>query len=186
VLANFRTLTPAVRLAAFDPGFRQLHRTARKIVSFTHLPNGWHYGQGGPITTQTLRDAFDVYMALLLAGFTSTDAFAGAGYEVLVTAYTGDEYIGVIVEPNGQLSLRHESADEERFYRDKMAMSEVKQKIDQIAGEILWSSYGFSIREISTEREMDSTISRSRPSMAASPSFIGNALIAFRALSANI
>jgi hypothetical protein len=184
VLANINTRTPAVLLMGFEPSMQEEYRTARKIFSFRNLPLGWHYGQGGPISMLTISRALDVYMAFLIAGFPRTDAFAGAGREVLVTAYHGTDYIGVITESDGQMSLRHESADEERFYREKMVLFEVKQKISELAGQILWSSYVSSIPGISIERETDSMIYHSRTLRAESPSFIGNAWMAFRALSA--
>jgi hypothetical protein len=124
-------------------------------------------------------------LALTSAGFPRTDAFAGAGLEVLATAYYDSEYVGVIIERDGRMSLRHESGDDEKFYREGMTMAEVKQKIDEIAGQI-WSSSDSSIRETLTGRGTGSTISRSKTSMVASRSSTRNASTAFHLLSATM
>jgi hypothetical protein len=120
--------------------------TLDKISSFAQLPIGWHYGEGGPLSTNTIEAAKKVHCEFLLLGLTKTDAFAGESMEVLVTAYKDNHYVGVIVEADGTFVLRYEESAQEKRYCEFNNLDAVRHEIRNIAGSI-WSIYGFSIRE---------------------------------------
>lgn len=124
-----------------------------KLEGFQSLPAGWHFGDGGPIASETIDRAKKIVYQLMLLGLTRTDVFAGAGGEVLVSAYQGEaaqlHYVGVIVEPSGELVVRYELGGEEKSAVDVENVNKAKEAIRKVA-EAIWSTSGFSIRKIST------------------------------------
>ncbi len=74
--------------------------TKAKILRFTQLPNGWHFGQGGPIPLGTIRNALDVLVLGDVLGLES-NAFPSAGGEIAVAFYAPDHVFEVVVGPRG-------------------------------------------------------------------------------------
>ncbi|MGJ0505685.1 MAG: hypothetical protein ACR652_00840 [Methylocystis sp.] len=142
--------------------------TRQKIASFASLREGWHYGRGGPISGSVLSDATQVYHSFLLNGFSRTDAFAGAGGEVLVTAYYvssggDDHYVAAMINPSHSFTLRHElnDVDVESDYIESQSLNVIRNGVARIAREI-WNTSGLSIQETSTSIKAGSTIWRSK------------------------
>ena len=124
-------------------------RTLIKIERFCDLPVGWDYGRGGPISSDTIRNAKKIYHNISVVGFHRTDAFAGAAGEVLVTAYYGKNYIAITIEADGLCSVLHERDRIECCSYDNVQIEEVKTAIRGIAREI-WGSSDSSIVTTST------------------------------------
>jgi len=117
--------------------------TPVKILSFGDLEVGWHYGEGGPIDSQTITAALEIYWQFFLAEFDDTDAFPGVDGEIMVTAYRGNHYVEVIVENDGTMSLSYEFEDVEMFPPlEHRPAKEIKQKVAEVAREI-WSTSAF-------------------------------------------
>lgn len=119
--------------------------TFDKIEAFRRLPVGWHYGEGGPVDDAVIERARDVLSFLQLIGLTHTDAFAGEGGEILLTAYHFDHYLGVIVEPDGSFALSHEKGDLEIRDLERISLAELKSELLEVARGIgiargIWSS----------------------------------------------
>jgi hypothetical protein len=113
-------------------------RTARKIEGFRSLPVGWHYGSGGPISDAVISTVRELYGFLLQIGLSQTDAFAGADGEVLLTAYHEQHYIATTVEPNGVISVSHESAGVEVTSDEDLNVKGAKGSLLAVARKI-WS-----------------------------------------------
>jgi hypothetical protein len=152
-------------------------RTLSKILDFSALPIGWHYGNGTPINKKVIDSAIDIYNAFLLVGLSRNDAFPGVGSEVLVTAYyrkpSGtNHYIAVIVEQNGSFSFRHEIDGQETAYVQSDNVRAIKLEIYNVAGQI-WNISGSSIQKtlISTVDAL-ATWRLSVPQMEGCPSSI--------------
>ena len=114
-----------------------------KLNSFRTLPNGWHYGSGGPISASVVDDAATINNFLRLVGFARTNFFAGANGEILATAYRQDHYVGVMIEPSGYNSITHEVNNKEVSFIENLMLSDVKKSILTIAGEI-WNMSALS------------------------------------------
>lgn len=135
--------------------------TQRKIESFRTLNAGWHYGAGGPVSVDVISRAQDVYLRLLMHSLTRTDAFAGAGGEVLVAAYRGNHYVGVTIEPDGSYAMTHEieGREEDDVRDDGLTLGDLKKRLGGIAE--TWNMSGSSTRITSTPYAESSTILRS-------------------------
>jgi hypothetical protein len=146
--------------------FVRRSRTETKIEDFASLPVGWHYGQGGPISSPVISTAKELCEFLVLIGFTRTNAFAGADGEILLTAYHEDHYVATIIEPNLEISVTHEHGRAEVFSAETMDVKGAKRALRNSAEEI-WSSSGSFIPGISIGSAEDSTTWRLRnPRMA--------------------
>lgn len=142
-------------------------RTVKKLLSFQHLPQGWHYGAGGPIPRERLVPALKAYAQLLMWGLSRTDAFPGANGEVQVTAYYLDHSVAITAEVDGSFTVLHEHKGVERREAEHIDWTEAKAVLRAAAGEI-WGSSGSSIQSTSTSTWTASGIWRSSARAAAS------------------
>lgn len=149
-------------------------KTLRKIDSFRSLPEGWHYGEGGPIDPDTADRATDIYWCLLLNNFSQTDAFPGANGEIQIVAYSDDHFISIMIEPTGEYSLVHEIGNHDaREPIETSDVNSIKAVLQEIAGEFAggsrWNTSAFFIpRILITSATVSQRLpSRNRVTMAA-------------------
>jgi hypothetical protein len=135
--------------------------TPLKLESFRHLPIGWHYGKGGPLSKEVVDKAVQIYNHLLFLGFTRTNAFAGAGGEAQIAVYHREHHIAITIEPNLLFGLEHEVDGKEALCHENLRFNELKSKLRAIADEI-WSTSGSSTQRISTKSPDISAILNSR------------------------
>jgi hypothetical protein len=141
---DYRPMLPAAGGFSLLPDVMS-RGTFDKVEAFRQLPVGWHYGEGGPVDDAVIVRARDALSFLVLIGLTHTDAFAGAGGEILLTAYHRDHYVGVILEPDGSFALSHEERDREVRDRERLSLAELKSELLDVARGIgiargIWSS----------------------------------------------
>lgn len=109
--------------------------TRKKLRHFTQLPAGWHYGEGGPITDQSLGLALAILDKLALMGFDETDAFPGENGDVQVVAYDRPELYEFNVELNGTVTIAHDHDRENVFYEEQLSLSAALDQIERFAFE---------------------------------------------------
>jgi len=115
-------------------------RTELKLRSFSELPQGWHYGRGGPIASDVLELTARIYNDLLILGLSRTDVFPDPAGGVLLTAYQGSHYVGIDVGADLSLSLVHEDDDEECCHLHDANLREIKRALAKVADEI-WGMF---------------------------------------------
>lgn len=130
--------------------------SSSKLEQFKELPTGWHYGQGGPISEETIKLANRVIALLATNGFTHTDVFPNEGGEVLVTAYHRQHYLGIVVEPGAAFTLNYEIGTGEVTYAESITFSQLSKQLTTIARGI-WNISGLSILGSSTTTSGAST-----------------------------
>lgn len=123
--------------------------TLLKLNSFRNLPEGWHFGRGGPLDAKVVEEAARTYNLLIFMGLTRTNAFAGAGGEAQVVAYHRNHVVSITVEANLSFTLDHETDGDSVDYEEGLNFDNVKAKLREIA-ERIWSSSGSSIRSTTT------------------------------------
>jgi hypothetical protein len=128
-------------------------KTLEKIKSFSSLPTGWNYGEGGPIQISVIQRAIDLYWTIVLNGVVRTDAFAGADGEILLTAYNGEHYLGIVIEQDGEMTFRHEFKDDDLKYIEADSISEIKIAIGEAV--LWWNTYDFFIQRTSSVNAID-------------------------------
>jgi hypothetical protein len=123
--------------------------TRAKILSFGKLDKGWDFGQGVPAPKNV------VSMALKLYGFgeqlgLNTDAFPGAGGDISVDYYIGEELVQVLIDTDLTLELTHErgigSRYDELAYYDDISINKVFKYLFDFKAKgyaSSWSSSGF-------------------------------------------
>lgn len=125
-------------------------RTQKKLVYFSTLPHGWHYGKGDAIANAVLDRANRVFRDFMFAGLTRTDAMPGADGEVLLTANHRGHYIGVTVETDGTYSIVHERNDEECCSLEHVNHRQLREQLHSVAREI-WGTSGSFIQSTGNE-----------------------------------
>lgn len=86
----------------------------KKLMSFGELPNGWHFGEGIPVSADTLKEASSIlaWGSQLQLG---ADVFPGIDGECMIAFYEGNKCVRVIVYPDGGLGVRVERSEGDRF-----------------------------------------------------------------------
>ncbi len=79
----------------------------RKIRTFGKLPKGWDFGVGTHAAPATMRRALDI-QSLGPCLQLKTNAFPGAGGEISITFYCGEDSVDVTVNPCGTYTITHE------------------------------------------------------------------------------
>lgn len=123
--------------------------TLLKLKSFRHLPEGWHFGSGGPLQANVISEAERTYNLLIFLGLTRTNAFAGSDGEAQVVAYHRNHVVSITVEANLSFTVDHEVDGNSVDYDDGLNFDNVKTKLREIA-ERIWSTSGSSIRPTTT------------------------------------
>jgi hypothetical protein len=125
-----------------------------KIISFSNLPEGWDYGNGGPIPDRTIIAALEWNLILVVHGFSNINAFPGSGGEIVVASSNGDHYIEVIVEADETVSLAYDFKRRQVFYRLRMDAEDAKKLVKSLAGTIcnvstLYTAVNITLNKIS-------------------------------------
>jgi hypothetical protein len=118
---------------------QSLSSTAKRIMSFSRLPDGWDYGAGGPIPEHTLQLALTWENRLRRLGFLQINASPGGGGEVAIGAGLGDHYIEIIVEDDDTISVAYDFRGKQEFYYLRMIEADAHQILLELVGQI-WSA----------------------------------------------
>jgi len=98
------------------------NNTAEKIIAFSQIPEGWHFGEGTHPQRACVLKALGINRALEGAGFSRTDAFLGPDGDIKVTGYLGDYYLEVLVNLDGSFDHYAEKDDEVLFEKDGLSL----------------------------------------------------------------
>lgn len=104
-------------------------QTAEKILSFSELPVGWHYGDGAPPANETIDAALRLNEEAAQAGFEKTNAFPGVEGEVQVTAWIGSLCLEFTIERDGRITFVQEQAQREIAYESALTLDEAVNRL---------------------------------------------------------
>lgn len=145
---------------------RQLNFTAAKIRAFADLQPGWHFGSGRGPSPEAISGALFLNGALVQSGIVNTNAFPGVSGEVQVSAYSGDSYIELIVNPDLSIDAHFEIGGVEVDSAEGLSLVHALAKIQIYRGKA-WLSSGYYIRNTSTPSESALPVSRFDPQVTA-------------------
>lgn len=126
-----------------------IEATRSKMLSFAELPAGWHYGDGRPVSQETLDAALAILQQATNLGFSATDAFPGIEGEVRVTIYDQAYYYEFTVELNSSVTIVFEHNGEEILALEGLSLEETLRKLEE-AGTGIWDCSELFTPAIST------------------------------------
>ena len=149
--------------------------TITKLKSFASLPQGWRFGEGGPISSDAITLGVNWVKYAESVGITRANAFAGPDLEIAVTFYRDDRSIEITLESDRSITFAEDCGDEQLTFVENLGLEQVINKIwaFQFPHQIFVE---YSIRETTIPRAAGSLVSRSRtlPTAAGSPSLTSN------------
>lgn len=104
----------------------------RKLDRFGELEPGWDHGEGMVFTGSVLRDARSLIQEATQWAFFDTDAFPGPNGEVMVTVYSGEDYLEFILEPDGSVTVCREKGDKQVHYQEGLSLHDAKSEIRRL------------------------------------------------------
>ncbi len=152
--------TPNFWVIAYDPSSEVL-QTEKKIREFQDLPEGWHYGDGHPLSYEVFNEALELHRFLLQLGFTKTDAFPGVEGDISITVYKQENYICVNINLDLTADIIVEINDVEVLDIENIALSEVRRYIMEVSVQI-WGSSVSSTQNILMKQGVDFITQRLR------------------------
>jgi hypothetical protein len=119
-----------------------------KIVSFSKLPIGWRYGNGGPIGQSVINSALGWVGFLRSAGISTIDVAPGESGEITVAANIG-RYTEIINEPDGAYTIVHEEEPgREDIYEPGLSERDAKELVRTFLRETWITSAGSTTKTI--------------------------------------
>jgi hypothetical protein len=101
-----------------------------KIRSFGSFENGWDFGEGVPAPFKVVDMALDLCRWGEELGF-EMDAFPGAGGDISIDFYAGDELVQILINTDLSFELTHESGIgydyEEVAHSENILIEELKR-----------------------------------------------------------
>jgi hypothetical protein len=147
-----------------------------KILSFGKLRDGWDFGQGVPAPQHVVKAALMFYGLGEHLGL-EMDAFPGAGGDISVDFYIGEELVQVLIDTDLSLELTHErgigSHYDELAYCENIYIDEVINYLINFRAkgyESSWSSPGFYTETSTSPGISDSILTASKNLMELSRS----------------
>jgi hypothetical protein len=108
------------------------HVVEVKIRSFSDLADGWHFGEGGPISEKVISVALALSKYARELNFSEIDAFPGVNGEILLTLYYGDYVLELTVESDLSINVVMEVGDEEVFDKEGLSILEAKEQVHKL------------------------------------------------------
>jgi len=118
-----------------------------ELASFSILPHGWHYGDGGPIPSRVIVAARSLAKAATIHGASSVDAFPGTDGEVLLEVSGLPVNLEILINRNEEISVIAEELGSGDVIWEAAGLSVQAAIVEILAvGGGRWSSSGSSIR----------------------------------------
>jgi hypothetical protein len=110
-----------------------------KLNSFANLPDGWDYGEGGPIPVERIALAHVWNSFLRSRGFFDTDVSPGTDGEIAIGGRLGNHYVEIILEPDSTVSVAYDRNRKQVFYKLHQQPWEAQKVVVKLMDEI-WSA----------------------------------------------
>lgn len=118
----------------------------RKLRSFSSLPIGWRYGEGGPISSEVIEVALSLAKEAQSNLFFEMEAFPSANGAILLGVHNGAYYLEFVITNTSNISIVLEKAGQEIDDLEELTLAEAKEQIAKLRKRI-WMQSGYSIRE---------------------------------------
>lgn len=98
----------------------------KQLLSFAELPQGWHYGSGGPIPHERIALALSWNEWLTENGWDDTFAFPGENKEILLSSLQDSTCLDIVLESDDTFTVIYEQKDMEDIYIDELSEEDAK------------------------------------------------------------
>ena len=105
------------------------HKIRKRILSFTQLPEGWHYGEGRSADECAIELALKVSSLFAHYGADEIEAFPDIEGGVLISGYRDRHVVEVFCDANDRLNLLHEMNDNILCEMENVSLEEVREFI---------------------------------------------------------
>ena len=105
--------------------------TEERIQHFTTFKPGWHYGEGCAFDPLIIEDAIKINAEAKRLGF-ETDAHPGIGGAIMVTVFSRNCSLELIVEYDRSVSLTRETGDDEMEHEELLTLLETLVKVGEL------------------------------------------------------
>lgn len=128
-----------------------------QIQSFTHLPDGWHFGEGRGATESAVAVALKIEHLLWIGNAHEVEAFPGVDGGILLSGYHGAHALEIRCDPSGRIDLLHEIDDGIVDERHDIPLEEVGEYVEGLE----WkpkNSFAYCIPSTSADTGDDSQV----------------------------
>jgi hypothetical protein len=135
-----------------------INQTVQKIENFAHLPYGWRFGEGLPISRDKINAAILLVEHAESQGITRANAFAGAEGELSISFYVGENSIELVLEADGSITFAEDRKGEQINFVENLSLEDAYDKIWTFSNPSQ-NTLELSIHEIITRKQGNSTAS---------------------------
>lgn len=129
-----------------------IRQTVSKVRGFSILSEGWHFGEGIPISLEKVTQAERFLEFGDLQGIKRANAFPGAHGQVEVTFYIENRMLEVTIEPNNSITLAEERDSEQVSFAENLSKRDAYSRLEEFS-QNLWASSDLYIASTMTQNE---------------------------------
>lgn len=118
--------------------------TIRKVNEFAELPNGWHFGEGVPLSEDMRSNAIRFLKLAEVMGIRRMNAFPGVGGEIEVTFYHNDSMLELTLELDGSITIAEDELNDQVYFRENASRRDALTKLAEFSQKIWDSSESFT------------------------------------------
>ncbi len=96
------------------------------------MDEGWHFGEGIPISISIIKKAIEIDKEIFNYGFLKTEAFPGTNGEIMVTIHYFDDYFEFIIENDETVTFLHEFKNKTLYSEENMSFINALHKISML------------------------------------------------------
>jgi hypothetical protein len=101
------------RVFSSDPILAVEPPVLKRIRSFLDLSEGWRLGEGVAPSTETVEQAIEIARLVYYQGHKSLSAHPGTGGQILLALNLRDDYVEILISPEGTISYSTDAEDYE-------------------------------------------------------------------------
>jgi len=110
-----------------------INETIEKVRQFASLPEGWCFGEAGPISNESVSYAFAFLAAGRAFGLERANAFPGASGQVQITFYVNLRMLELTIETDQSITLAEDYENEQIDFIEDVSLSGAYLRLREFA-----------------------------------------------------
>jgi len=132
--------------------------TEQKILDFSTLSRGWHFGNGMPPSKSAIETALSINSFAQSLSL-RTDAFPGIDGELQIRCYNETDTIEITIEADNTITYALDRAGEEMLYLERLSFQDVIKQLCE-HGQVRCDLFESSTPDITTDIGNSSSVWR--------------------------